>query len=48
MTAKEQRKIIAQLLEDQPVMRGYIISLADDFSESEHGAIGRFGCDFDQ
>ena len=39
MTAAEQGKMVVQILEDQPVLMGFITNLADDFSDSEHEAL---------
>ncbi len=39
MKAEEQGKLIVQVLEDQPVMMGYLTNLADDFTEEEHEAL---------
>ena len=36
MTAKEQGKLVLQILEDQPVLMGFITNLADDFSDEAH------------
>lgn len=36
MKAEEQGKLVVQILEDQPILMGFITNLSDDFSESEH------------
>jgi len=39
MSAEDQGKLVVQVLEDQPILMGFITNLADDFSESEHEAL---------
>lgn len=39
MSQQEQGKMIVQILEDQPILMGFITNLADDFSEEEHEAL---------
>lgn len=39
MTASEQGKMVVQVLEDQPILMGFITNLADDFSDAEHEAL---------
>ncbi|MEQ9261927.1 MAG: hypothetical protein RLP14_02080 [Owenweeksia sp.] len=39
MSAKEQGQMVVQILDDQPVLMGFITNLADDFSDSEHAAL---------
>ena len=36
MTQEEQGKMVLQLLEDQPVLMGFMTNLADDFEEDQH------------
>lgn len=36
MTQDEQGKLLVQVMEDQPVLMGFLTNLADDFSDSEH------------
>lgn len=39
MSQPEQGKMIVQILEDQPILMGFITNLADDFSDAEHEAL---------
>lgn len=39
MNQEEQGKMIVQVLEDQPVLMGFITNLSDDFSDAQHEAI---------
>jgi hypothetical protein len=39
MTDEEKGQMIVQVLEDQPVLMGFITNLADDFSDPEHEAL---------
>ncbi len=39
MTNEEKGQMIVQVLEDQPVLMGFITNLADDFSDPEHEAL---------
>lgn len=39
MKQEQQGKLLVQVLEDQPILLGYITNLADDFSDSEHEAL---------
>lgn len=39
MKPEEQGKLLVQVLEDQPILMGYLTNLADDFSDSEHEAL---------
>lgn len=36
MDSAEQGKLILEILEDQPVLMGFVTNLADDFSDEEH------------
>lgn len=39
MSKEEQGQMVVQVLEDQPVLMGFITNLADDFSDAEHEAL---------
>tara|TARA_R110002072_G_scaffold188717_2_gene345388 strand:- start:4 stop:489 length:486 start_codon:yes stop_codon:yes gene_type:complete len=39
MNDGEQGKLILEILEDQPVLMGFVTNLADDFSDAEHETI---------
>ncbi|MGB0177435.1 MAG: hypothetical protein ACPF9D_09720 [Owenweeksia sp.] len=39
MGAEEQGQLVVQILDDQPVLMGFITNLADDFSDTEHSAL---------
>jgi len=39
MSQPEQGKMVVQILEDQPILMGFITNLADDFSDAEHEAL---------
>ncbi len=39
MSPKEQGQLVVQILEDQPILMGFITNLADDFTDSEHEAL---------
>lgn len=39
MKQQERGQLIVQILEDQPVLMGYITNLADDFTDEEHEAL---------
>ncbi len=39
MKQPEQGKLLIQVMEDQPVLMGFLTNLADDFSDSEHEAL---------
>ncbi len=39
MKQEERAKLLVHILEDQPVLMGFITNLSDDFSESEHEAL---------
>lgn len=39
MSQEEQGQMLVQILEDQPILMGFITNLADDFSETAHSAI---------
>ncbi len=39
MKQGERGQLLVQILEDQPILMGFITNLADDFSESEHEAL---------
>ncbi len=39
MKADEQGALLLQIMDDQPVLMGFITNLADDFSDSEHEAL---------
>ncbi len=36
MSQQEQGQLLVQVMEDQPVLMGFVTNLADDFSDSEH------------
>jgi hypothetical protein len=39
MKQEEQGSLLVQILEDQPILMGFITNLADDFEDSEHEAL---------
>lgn len=39
MKSAESGKLLAQILEDQPMLMGFLTNLADDFSDSEHESL---------
>lgn len=39
MSPGERGKLLSQILEDQPMLMGFLTNLADDFSDSEHEAL---------
>lgn len=39
MSDGEKGKMVVQILEDQPVLMGFVTNLADDFSDAEHEAL---------
>jgi hypothetical protein len=39
MAAPERGLLLAQILEDQPMLMGFLTNLADDFSDSEHESL---------
>lgn len=39
MDSAEQGKLILEILEDQPVLMGFVTNLADDFEDEEHETI---------
>lgn len=39
MSQPEQGKMVVQILEDQPILMGFITNLADDFTDAEHEAL---------
>lgn len=39
MSKEEKGQMVLQILEDQPVLMGFITNLADDFSDSQHEAL---------
>jgi len=39
MSAEEQGKLLIQVMEDQPVLMGFLTNLSDDFTDDQHSAL---------